>query len=127
MNRFTLFIVLTVAIFSNNLWAYGGGGSKSSKKACTEPKFSEFQPVHLAEAAPGSEISFNASALTNPSTIKVDVKSIPIDVDVEKLNNGYTIKGKLPASLQNTYARVTINAKGTNKCKGQGGWLLKIQ
>ena len=111
--------------FSSNLLAYGS--SSSSKKACKKPEMSQFTPAHLAVVAPQSEFSFKASALTNPESIQVDVKKQAVEVIIKQQGNAYLITGTLPAELQDTYARVNINATGTNGCKGSDGWLLKIE
>jgi hypothetical protein len=124
MNIFKLLMIFILAAFSTNALAYG---SSSSKKACTKPKFTEFSPVHLSVVAAQSEFSFKASSLTSPESIKVSVKKQPVEVTINKMNNGYSVTGQLPASLQNTYARVDIKATGTNKCKANDGWLLKIE
>ncbi len=123
MNIYKILMLFILAIFSTNALAYG---SSSSKKACVKPKFSKFMPPHLSVVTAQSKFSFFASSLTSPESIKVSVKKQAVEVSINKINNGYSITGKLPASLQNTYARVDIKATGTNKCKGQGGWLLKI-
>lgn len=124
MNIIKLLILFFLTVFSANALAYG---SSSSKKACKKPKFSQFMPPHLAVVAAESEFSFLASALTSPATIVVKVKKQPVDVTINKVNLGYTVSGKLPASLRGTFARVDIKATGTNKCKGSDGWLLKIE
>ena len=124
MNANKLIVVLTLSLFSNNILAYG---SSSSKKACSKPKFTQYAPVHLAVVSPQAEFSFFASALTNPETLVVSVKKQPIDVVIDKTNAGYRISGILPDALQNTYARVDIKATGTNDCKANDGWLLKIE
>jgi len=124
MNIFKLMIVFILAVYSTNLLAYG---SSSSKKACAKPKFTQFTPVHLSVVSAQSEFSFLASSLTSPASIKVSVKKQPVEVKINKMNNGYSVTGKLPATLQNTYARIDIKATGTNKCKANDGWLLKIE
>ena len=124
MNVIILTVVLILSSFRSNIFAYG---SSSSKKACTKPVFTQFTPVHLAVVAPQSEFSFLASALTNPKTIEVNVKKQLVDVTINKINKGYSVVGIMPESLQSgTFARVNIKAKGTNKCVGNDGWLLKI-
>lgn len=125
MNVTKLMILFIVAIFSTNALAYGS--SSSSKKACNKPKFTLFTPAHLAVVLPQSEFSFLASASTNPETIVVSVKKQAVDVVVNKTNKGYSVTGTLPASLQGTHARVDIKATGTNNCKANDGWLLKIE
>ncbi len=125
MNSIKLLIVCMLTVFSANASAYGS--SSSSKKACNQPKMSQFTPAHLAVVAPQSEFSFQTSASTNPESIKVNVKDLPVEVAIKAENTGYLVTGKLPAALQDTYARVSINATGTNNCKGSDGWLLKIE
>lgn len=124
MNIYKVLIVFILTIFSTNVFAYG---SSSSKKACTQPKFNQFTPPHLSVVAAQSEFSFLASSLTDPASIEVSIKKQPVKVTINKINSGYSVTGKLPVSLQSTYARVNIKATGTNKCKGEDGWLLKIQ
>jgi hypothetical protein len=45
---------------------------------------------------------------------------------VSEKNSQFLIKGKLPAELQNTHARISIQASSNKKCQGKDGWLLKI-
>ena len=124
MNTQKLLMALLLMVFSTNASAYG---SSSSKKACKKPKFSQFTPPHLTVVAPQSEFSFLASTLTSPASIEVSVKKQSVEVTINKMNNGYSVTGKLPASLQGTYARIDIKATGTNNCKGNDGWLLNIE
>jgi hypothetical protein len=124
MNTIKLVTIFMLTIFSTNLLAYG---SSSSKKACKKPKISQFTPIHLSVVAPQSEFSFKASALTNPESVQVNIKKLPVSVTVKEEGNAYLITGSLPAELQDTYARVSINATGTNGCKATEGWLLKIE
>ena len=119
-----LIVVLMVSFFCSNVFAYG---SSSSKKACAKPKLSQFSPIHLATVLPQSQFSFLASALSNPETIVVSVKKQLVDVEIKKINKGYSVQGVLPASLKNTYARVDIKVTGTNNCIANDGWLLKIE
>ncbi len=125
MNITKLIIVMIFAFFSSHVLAYGS--SSSSKKACKKPSFTQFTPAHLTAVLPQSEFSFIASALTNPETIVVTVKKQAVDIVINKTNTGYAVTGTLPASLQDTHARVDIKATGTNNCKGNDGWLLKIE
>ncbi|OQK18425.1 hypothetical protein AU255_11590 [Methyloprofundus sedimenti] len=125
MNTIKFMTVFILAVFSSNLLAYGS--SSSSKKACNKPKFTQFTPPHMAVVAAQSEFSFQTSTSTNPDSIEVSVKKQPVEITINKVNNGYSVSGKLPASLQDTFARVEIDAKATNGCKGSDGWLLKIE
>ena len=122
-NYLWVFILMTITCAS---WAYGGGGS-SSTKACAKPKFTDFAPPANSEVAPGSAFSFNASSNTYPSSIKVTVKGLPADIQVDPQKSGtIAVTGALPTSLKGTYARIDIEADGKSRCKGSGGWLVKI-
>ncbi len=125
MNIIKLTMVFILAVFSTNALSYGS--SSSSKKACKKPKFTQFTPPRLSVVAPQSEFSFLASASTNPASIVVSAKKQPVEVTINKTNNGYSVSGNLPASLQDTFARVDIKATGTNSCKANDGWLLNIK
>ncbi len=120
-----IILLISVIVNSSFVFAYGGGGK--SQKKCTKPTFSEFTPAHLAETESGAEFSFEASSLTNPESIKVSVKKIPVEINVETMAPGYLIKGRLPESLSSTFARIIIDAKGTNRCAVNDGWLVKIE
>ncbi|HIG64025.1 MAG TPA: hypothetical protein EYQ43_00195 [Methyloprofundus sp.] len=125
MKNFKFVSLIILTIFSTNLYAYGS--SSSSKKACKKPKFTQFTPPHLTAVAAQSEFSFQASMLTNPDSIEVSVKKQPVEVTISKVNNAYTVSGRLPETLTGTFARIKIDAKGINNCKGSDGWLLKIE
>ncbi len=122
IKKITFFIFV---IFSTNIFAYGSGSS--SKKACVKPDLSQFTPPHLSVVAPESEFSFVASPSTNPKTIEVSMKKQLVETNIEKISGGYSVSGKLPASLEGAYVRVNIKAKGTNNCPESDGWLLKIE
>ncbi|ORU89461.1 MAG: hypothetical protein A6F71_00400 [Cycloclasticus sp. symbiont of Poecilosclerida sp. M] len=124
MNTFKLLIVLI--LITSNTAAFAYGGSSSGQKACNKPTFSQFTPPHLSEVSPNSSFTFLASASTVPSSIKVVVKKIPVDVITKKDSNGYTVSGTLAPSLKDTYARINIQAIGANRCPGSDGWLLKV-
>lgn len=126
MNITKLLIIFVFFGFCNHVLAYGGSGV-TNKKACIKPGLTRFTPAHLTVVAAESKFSFLASTSTNPSSIKVSVKKKAINVSIDKKQSGYSVTGKLPPSLQNTYARIEITATGTNNCKGNGGWLLKIE
>jgi hypothetical protein len=120
--NFCWFFILSLV--SSNLWAYG---SSSSSKSCTKPEFSQFSPAENSSIAAGSAFSFLASANTYPTTIKVTVKGLPVELNITpKEAVGFEVKGTLPKSLQDDFARITINAEGQKNCKGEGGWLVNI-
>jgi hypothetical protein len=112
-----------MAIFAETVVAYS---ADTDKAQCKKPKFRKFKPPHKSEVAPGTEISFHVTHVVEPESIKVTAKKIPVDIAVEDKNAFYSVKGKLPESLQGTYARISIKAGTETGCKEQGGWLLKI-
>ncbi|MGD0958786.1 MAG: hypothetical protein ABSB19_03165 [Methylomonas sp.] len=126
MKRNSYLMTLVLMLVASASWAYGGG-STSSAKACAKPKFTDFAPAENNEVAAGSGFSFTASANTNPSSIKVNVKGMPADINVTSKKTGsFEVSGKLPASLKGDYARIAITAEAPNNCNGAGGWLVKI-
>lgn len=125
MNTIKLLTVLMLTVFSANVFAYGS--SSSSKTACKKPKMGQFTPADRAVVVAESEFSFITSALTNPESIEVSIKKQPVTVTITQEGNAYRVTGELPATLQDTYARVNIKATGTNGCKASDGWLLKIE
>jgi hypothetical protein len=102
----------------------GGGGSEN---ACSKPQLTKFLPENLATVAPGSAFSFYAFNVEKPEQITVTVKTIPVEVTTEDKDSFFIVKGKLPAELVNTTARINIkvNAK-IPRCSGENGWLVKI-
>ena len=121
LNFYSFFILLLV---SSNSWAYG---SSSSSKACAKPEFSQFIPAENSSIAAGSSFSFFASANTYPTTIKVTVKGLPVELSITpKDAAGFQVKGTLPKSLHDDFARISINAEAQKNCKGDGGWLVNI-
>jgi hypothetical protein len=126
MKRYNCFWIFVLLLVTNTSWAYGGGGS-SSTKACAKPKFTDFVPAENAEVAAGSNFSFTASANTYPTSIKVTIKGLPATIKVTPKTVGtFEVSGSLPTSLKGTYARIAIEADAQSKCNGGGGWLVKI-
>ncbi|NOQ36143.1 MAG: hypothetical protein GQ569_09650 [Methylococcaceae bacterium] len=119
-----IIILLFFITFTNQVAAYG---TSSSKKACKKPTFSEFSPPKLTEVKPQSEFSFIASSTTDPKSIKVTVKEQSVVIKVSEKGNKYLVTGKLPSEIKGSHARVKIEATGTNRCKGDDGWLLKME
>lgn len=102
----------------------GGGGGESG---CLKVQLNKFMPANLAIVAPGSAFSFWAFNVEKPEQIKVTVKSIPVEVTTETKEGFYLVKGKLPADLVNTAARINIKVTAKHpKCNGENGWLVKI-
>jgi hypothetical protein len=126
MKRYNCFWIFVLMLVTSTTWAYGGGGS-SSTKACAKPKFTDFVPAENAEVAAGSNFSFTASANTYPSSIKVTIKGLPATIKVTPKTVGtFEVSGSLPTALKGTYARIAIEADAQSKCNGGGGWLVKI-
>ena len=120
--KFYYFFILLLV--SSNSWAYG---SSSSSKSCTKPEFSQFIPAENSIIAAGASFSFLASANTYPTTIKVSVKGLPVELSITpKDAAGFLVKGTLPKALHDDFARISINAEGQKNCKGDGGWLVNI-
>lgn len=115
--------ILLLLISTNQAFAYG---SSSSKKSCKKPKFSQFNPKHLATITQEETFDFIASANTIPDSIEVKIKNQPISIQINQENNHYRISGNLPKDLKADYARLSIQAFAAKKCRGNGGWLLKI-
>ncbi len=109
----------------HNMSSGGGGGGEGS---CLKARLAKFLPANLATVAPGSAFSFWAYNVGSPHYLKVTVKSIPVDVTVEDKELFYLVKGKLPAELTNTAARINIKVDNTKapKCSAENGWLVKI-
>ncbi len=123
----TLLVVFSIGLLVpvSGAYAYGSGGS--SKTTCKKPGFSEFNPPHLAEVSPQSDFSLQVTGKVQPESIHVAVKKQAVDVNVKKQGSKILVTGKLPDSIQNTYARINISAKTTQNCKGSDGWLVQVK
>ncbi|MBL4606689.1 MAG: hypothetical protein JKY01_02535 [Pseudomonadales bacterium] len=126
MNAQKLSISLLLIILSNSAFAFYGSGT-SNHKTCAPPELTQFNPPHLSVVPPQSEFSFFVPKGTRPKSIVVSVKKQSVDMIISEAEKGYTVSGKLPSSLQDTYARVEIKATTAAGCKGNGGWLLNIR
>lgn len=124
MSHVKCILWLTLSLVASNAAAYGS--SSSSKKACKAPRFSDFNPPHLSEVKPGADFSFDVSSSVDPESIEVSAKKQKIAVDIDSSGGSYRVSGRLPSELKGTHARINIKAKGTNRCQGSDGWLLKI-
>jgi hypothetical protein len=123
--RNILWIAL-VLIIPGNVWAYGDGGSSSASGLCKILSFSDFTPVNNAEVAPQSAFSFFASGAAYPNSIKVTIKGQSIPVTVTPKKDGFQVTGMLPDSLKGAYAKINVDARGSNQCEGSAGWLVKV-
>ena len=123
MKSLALIGTLVLMTAASNCWAYG---SSSSTKSCDKPRFSDFNPAEKSEVPAQSAFSFSASGVSDPNSIKVTVKNQPAEVAIADKGGTYQVSGNLPEGLTGTYARIAISADGRNRCKGTGGWLIKI-
>jgi hypothetical protein len=106
---------------------------KDKATACSKVRLSAFTPSAFSqsnnntEVAPKSAFSFLASEATFPISITVTIKdqSVPITVTPNKNKIGFKVTGKLPNTVNGTFARINITVKGPN-CEGKDGWLLKV-
>ncbi len=105
----------------------GGNGRSGGGGNCVKPHLSKFIPAHLATIAPEAEFSFIALNIDNPEQISVTVKNIPVEITTEYKDPFYLVKGKLPATLSDTFARININVSAKSPhCENEKGWLVKI-
>jgi hypothetical protein len=105
----------------------GSGGGSAGSGGCVKPHLAKFLPAHLETVVPEAEFSFVALNVNKPEQITVTVKNIPVKIDAEYKDPYYLVKGKLPASLRNTAARINIKIRAKSPhCEAENGWLLKI-
>ena len=105
--------------------AGGGGGSAAQ---CQKARLERFNPPHLAKVAPGSAFSFYAFNIESPEQLSATVKKIPVELTAEFKEPYFLVKGKLPANLTKTAARIDIKASAKSAhCEEEKGWLLMIE
>ena len=133
--RNLLRLVVAVGVYGTvgQVWAYDASPNISSGvDACANVIFSAFTPPPFSvdknnvAVAPKSEFSFLVSKTALFPSITVKIKEEKVPVTVTTINNGFLVKGKLPASVKGSYIRVEIFAKGPNDCDKADGWLLKV-
>lgn len=104
----------------------GGGGGAASQ--CQKASLERFKPPHLSKVAPGSEFSFYAFNIESPDQLSATVKKIPVELQTEYKEPYFLVKGKLPAELTHTAARVALKASAKSPhCEDENGWLLIIE
>ena len=125
-NTWKTVFLLTSLVF--NQTAFAETPAEEAEKKCVKPKFRDFTPAHQAEATPGSDIIFHINRHADPLHVKATAKNLPIPIKVVDKKTFYYVSGKLPAELQDGFARIHVEAKGNEgDCIGQDGWLLKIK
>jgi hypothetical protein len=123
------FFAISAANATEHHSGHGGGaaGSGGSSTQCTKPHVSKFLPAHLATVVPGSDFSFVAFNIYKPEQVEVTVKKAPVEVTSEFKDPFYIFRGKLPAELRNTAARIDVKVRSKNPhCETENGWLVKI-
>ncbi|MEC4750556.1 hypothetical protein [Methylomicrobium sp. Wu6] len=104
----------------------GGGGGTASQ--CQKASLERFKPPHLAKVAPGSEFSFYAFNIDSPEQLSATVKKEPVELTAEFKEPYFLVKGRLPAHLTKTAARIDIKASAKSAhCEDEKGWLLIIE
>ena len=104
-----------------------GGGGDSTGSSCVKPHLDKIKPARLATVLPGSEFSFVVFNIDSPEQVSVVVKQKPVEIVTEFKDPFYVIKGKIPADLRNTAARIDVKvASKYSSCRLQDGWLVKI-
>jgi hypothetical protein len=125
---FVLGLFIQSAQASEHHSGHVGMGSGSSAGSCTKAHISKFKPAHLETTKPETEFSFVAFNINKPELINVTVKNQPVDIETEFKDPFYIVKGKLPAGLSNTAARINVKITGkVSSCDMENGWLIKIE
>ncbi len=123
----TLFVGETAVAAMDHSRHRGGRGAGMGSASCLRPQISKMIPAHLATVAPGSDFSFVLSNIDDPEQIFVEIKKQPVKVTAEFKDPFYVVKGKIPASLHDTAARVDVKIESKiASCRAADGWLLKI-
>lgn len=132
LNILRLVVAIVIYSTAGEVRAYDASPNiGTAEGSCADVIFSAFTPPPYSyekgnEVAPKSEFSFLASKATRVDSIKVTIKGEKVPVTTTPFNNGFQIKGKLPASATGSYVRVDIFAQGPNQCERADGWLLKV-
>lgn len=122
-------VLFGAVVFSGSVLAITP--DEDEKQQCKKPKFRDFAPAALAEAAPGADIAFHVSPNADPFTITAEARGEKMKVNVQDKKTFYLVTAKLPA-LSGGFARIHVTAKAAESkniesgCMGQDGWLLKI-
>lgn len=104
---------------------------EEQEKLCKKPKYTDFNLTEyakpaLTETQPESELIFKVSPWTDPSTIKLTAKKIPLSYAIESNSSFHKIKAKLPAEFNGEFVRINVSAKAVLGCHSESGWLIKV-
>jgi hypothetical protein len=132
-NFLRLIVAVGVCGTAGHVLAYDASPNISSGvDACAQVIFSAFTPPPFSvdknnvAVAPNSEFSFLVSKAVLFPSITVKIKDEKVPVKVTPINNGFLVKGKIPAGAKGSYIRLDIFAKGPSDCDKTDGWLLKV-
>jgi len=130
MRNFNLLAILVLSLFSVNSMATGKHGESSKGgsafgRACKTTIIDHTKPANRAKVAPQSEISFWVKGIEDSSLVEVTAKKIPMTFSIEEKVNTFVFRGKLPASLVDTAARINVEVHH-KKCPAEKGWLVLI-
>ncbi len=119
------FLLMVMAVLFTALVTQTPAYAQEEKERCIKPRFRNFNPPNHAEVAPGTEISFHVKN-ADKTKIEVSAKKIPLAINIEDRHLFLIVTAKLPESLHNTYARISLKAAAEQGCKSKDGWLVKI-
>ena len=119
-------VLISVVAFTNT--AFAVTPAEDERKDCKKPKFREFVPAHQSEVPPESEVSFHVSRDADVLHITAEAKGEKLPLEIKHRVTRIEVKTKLPASIQEGFARIHVTAKAAEgECIGQDGWLIKIK
>ena len=119
-------ILISLALLANT--AFAVTPAEEERKECKKPKFREFVPAPQAEVLPEAEISFHVSRDADVLHITAEAKGEKLPLEIKHRVTRIEVKTKLPASIQDGFARIHVTAKAAEgQCIGQDGWLIKIK
>ncbi len=122
-----LSIASTSAMAAGGHAGHGSSVNKNGKSACKAIIINHVKPKHLDVVFPRAKFSFWVNGLKESEIkfVEVTAKKIPVELSSEVRTGFILFKGELPASLENTAARIQVNVHA-KRCPVQKGWLLKI-
>ncbi len=119
-------VLISAVMFANT--AFAVTPADDERKECKKPKFREFVPAPQTEVPPESEVSFHVSRDADVLHITAEAKGEKLPLEIKHRVTRIEVKTKLPASIQEGFARIHVTAKAAEgECIGQDGWLIKIK